>query len=106
MIIIGVVVVLAFMALGGLFILAAVSTTPASTNVANNTTLCASGVNDGPGGACCGYVCTATCPGGYKPNTCRCECLDGSSGNATVAGISDVFGEPEGNFTMPALPPG
>ena len=80
--------------------------------------ICPSGMDDGPNGTCCSYVCNAACPSGYKPNTCRCECLNAGNSaveNApvpsavnstpkTVENLGNVFDEPAENFSMPPLP--
>ncbi len=82
---------------------------------------CASGVSDGPNGICCAYVCNTTCTSGYKPGTCRCECLGSTttngngnktgpapptSANATVVkNLGSVFSEPPADMSIPTLPP-
>lgn len=112
----GAVLLVFLLLLGGLILVAflgynlSMQKAPAVSNV----TLCPSGVNEGPNGTCCAYVCNTTCSGGYKPNTCRCECLDGgkksvanTTNNSTpkiVQNLGNVFEEPSANFSMPPLP--
>lgn len=54
-------------------------------------------------GKCCNYVCDIECTNGYKEDTCKCECNEALTGQATDTGIDDIFGD-SGDINPPTIP--